>query len=160
MKIKISTSSKEEAIRVAGRFFNERAIDVAFRQNSASRETVVLMSPDQFLKLAAPGHSETKEEGVRLLIGQGIKFSDIPFLGAETNKDGDLEVVGNGNDHEGRHRVRALKELGEKQIPVRITSKEHGDGPCFRWGQTDKRPKKLIGYNGYSIPFPQIETGY
>jgi hypothetical protein len=138
-------------------YFSERALEVAYRQNTMSRETVIHLTPEQFLKLARPGHDEIKEKRVKALLAQGEKFNEVPLLGPETNKDGDL-IIEEGSYHEGRHRVRALKEVGATQIPVRILSREGGEGSAYRWGQTERRPKKLIGYNNYTIDFPKTET--
>lgn len=138
-------------------YFSDKALEAAYRQNPMSRETVIYLTPEQFLKLAKPGHDDIKEQRVKALLDKGEKFNDVPLLGPETNKNGDL-VIENGEYHEGRHRVRALKDIGATKIPVRILSRENGDGPAYRWGQTERRPKKLTGYNGYTIDFPKTET--
>lgn len=123
-------------------------------QSPMSRETVIYITPEQFLKLAEEGYSSIKEERVKNLVAEE-KDLELPYLGCVTRKGGDLEVAYEGGDHEGRHRMRALQALGVKLIPVRIVSKEHGEGPAYRWGKTDRRPSRLFGHKGYSIPFPE-----
>ena len=135
-------------------YFDKKAYQYVTQQNSMSRETLIFITPEQFLKLAHPGHDSNKEQNVEKIIDSGEKLRETPLLGCETDNNGDLVVRGNGMDHEGRHRARALQKRGVKLIPVRIISSESG-GPAFRWGSTERRPSKLIGFRGYSILFPK-----
>ena len=154
MKILISLSrTKEDSW-----YFRDRALDYGFGQNTLSRETVIYMSPSDFLKLASPGREQEKLDNVRSVLEQGHQLEDIPYLGVETDKDDNIYVANNGNDHEGRHRMMALQELNVSKVPVKIVSKPYGEGYAFRWGQTKRRPKTLTGYNGFKIKFPNIET--
>lgn len=153
MKISISKIQN-----VDKKYFGERALEYAFGQNNLSRETVIYMSPSEFLKLASPGFDKEKMRDVNKLLADGIPFDEIPYFGVETDEYDNIYVASNGNDHEGRHRVMALRDLGISQIPVKIVSKPYGEGDAFRWGQTQRRPKTLSGYNGYTIKFPKIET--
>ena len=158
MKINIAicldrTAAKSDMLK----YFTEDALHQAFNQNEASRETVLFMTTENFLRLVRPGFDAVKESGVKSLLDQGIKFNSLPSLGVETDKRGDV-VCEEGRDHEGRHRVRALHELGVKVIPVIIYSKEGGRGPAYRWGKSIARPKQLIGYQWHAMSFPPIET--
>lgn len=76
---------------------------------------LVMMTPDEFLSLALPGQSTEKEETVQGLISRGERFNSIPTLTVGLKKNKHF-VEG----HEGRHRMRALKKLGIKVVPVLI----------------------------------------
>lgn len=119
-----------------------------------SRDTIALMTPDEFHRMAAPRHpEEIKQHAPRLheSIREGLKSKgglwEMPYL--RIGKDGKVEA------HEGRHRNDVFKEQGLDLIPVRL----HG----LQWG-TDGTPnymlsQKQIGNGGHdSIPFPQILT--
>jgi hypothetical protein len=134
-------------------YFNEQALQSALHQSPMSRECLIYLTPAQFLDLASPGFDSEKQKGVKELITKGISFSELPFIGVETLKDGNVIVGSNGRDHEGRHRARAL--LGVlKMIPVRLISREFGEAPAYRWGKTDKRPEFLLGHK-IKIRFPK-----
>lgn len=154
MKILISVSTSRQ---IAEKYFEKLAIDKAYRQNDMSRETVITLKCSDFLRLATPGTDPEKEQTVKELLEEGMKFNSLPYLGVETKKNGDVEVASNGGDHEGRHRVRALLQLGVEELPIRLFSNETG-GRSYRWRSTQDRPKLLYGYNGFHIPFPPIET--
>jgi hypothetical protein len=152
----ISTQTLFNAYKVAEKYFLQDALDRAFRQNTLSRETVIYMSPDQFLRLARPGFEQDKLDGVNEVLDSGKRLNEIPFLGVVTRDDGDVEVASEGRDHEGRHRMWAMKERKARLVPVRIISREH-EGPAFRLGNTTRRPKWLYGF-GTKMEFPDIET--
>jgi hypothetical protein len=154
MKIKIALSSSNILERIANKYFAPRAVQFAFNQNELSRETVIGLTPEQFLKLANPGFDMQKYKEVVDVLDSGDKFSDIPFLGVETLEDGDVKVSDNGADHEGRHRIRALEARGVTLVPVVVISRA-GDYPTYRWGQTTNRPNYLFGHNGYAVKFPK-----
>ena len=135
-------------------FFTTKSVRKVTRQNDASRECLIILTPEQFLKLANPGHDQDKEDNMNQILDSGEKLNEVPLLGVVTKPNGDVEVASNGNYHEGRHRTRALQQRGVTKFPVRIISLEW-EGPAYRWGSTEKRPKLLIGYHGYSIPFPR-----
>jgi serine/threonine protein phosphatase 1 len=112
-------------------YFSDEAIQYALDDaNYRSRRTVALISPQDFLTLAEPGHSEDKEAGVRDLLASGTRFDSLPVLTFQNNGDGTGTITG----HEGRHRSRALIARGVKQMPVILNSGEQGHGPAIRWG--------------------------
>ena len=90
-----------------------------------SRDTLVWMSPDDFLSMAAPttaDYSFTSGRGGDKTgsILDGIKkgeLIDVPHLKI-FDKDGVAQVEG----HEGRHRAVLMKELGYDSMPVVINS--------------------------------------
>ena len=116
------------------RFFDPADVkkEVSSAHNDLSRETIIYMSPDEFLSLAKkePGYDFDLTE-VRGLIEEGTPFSSMPSLSFDHDGKGMAKVVG----HEGRHRMLALKELGVETVPVKFNSRERGEGRALRWGQ-------------------------
>ena len=116
------------------RFFDPADVkkEVSSAHNDLSRETIIYMSPDEFLSLAKkePGYDFDLTE-VRGLIEEGTPFSSMPSLSFDHDGKGMAKVVG----HEGRHRMLALKELGVESVPVKFNSRERGEGRALRWGQ-------------------------
>lgn len=136
------------------------------RFNDRSRETLVAMTPDDFLAMAAPmqGHPEAPEgtpaynvdkmERVVGMLEKGKRFSDLPYLllgpaGGVRSRLGDgIPGVSKIHGHEGRHRAMALRDLGVERIPVVLASDNH------RWGQpaggfNGDRPVKIEGEDGW-----------
>lgn len=107
--------------------FNMSNLNVHSRM---SRETLVYMSPDDFLTLAEPGYSEDKFQGVKNVGDQGIKFNGVPAIMFIHDGEGHARVVG----HEGRHRALYLKSKGVEKIPVTFLSREGNPGKGIRWG--------------------------
>ena len=150
--------------------FSSDAIAAAKKQNDKSREILVYMPINDFLKAAKSiageplEASQTKLKNTMGLLESNTPFSSIPSLTFKNKGDGTGKVVG----HEGRHRAMAinalgLNERGTSQIPVILRS-EAGEGPSIRWGQqsnpdsfdyVDKLPTKLISEEGKgTIPMP------
>lgn len=137
--------------------FDPAALDRAYNQNHMSRETVIHISPKQFLllanKLSEP--NPRKQETVSSALSQGKKLSDLPYLSTVTDANGNLLIDG----HEGRHRMMALDELGIREVPVVLISGESGEGHAYRWGNTEDRPQTLTGQDDrITIPMPKIHT--
>jgi hypothetical protein len=138
-------------------YFDPKAVERAYNQNPMSRETVIHLSPKQFLMLAneLKEPNPRKQETVASAIEQGSKLSDLPYLSAVTDMDGNLFIDG----HEGRHRMMALASLGVRSVPVILISGESGEGRAYRWGNTDNRPRTLTGQDDrVTISMPKIET--
>ena len=132
-------------------FFNDEAVSNAANQSDGSREILVTMPIRDFLRVAEEGLDRTKTQRVEGLINSGIKFDSVPFLQVTNNGDGTGTVSG----HEGRHRARALQNLGYENIPVLIQSTA-GEGRGIRWGRQgdesgfdyvppSERPSVLMG---------------
>ena len=100
-----------------------------FGPGRMSRSKIIMMPIDDFLGMAKnEPATKSKQENVDKLIADGTPFSSIPFLRLEDNVEpGVSKVVG----HEGRHRARALKKIGVKEIPVEIRS------DSIRWSEQD-----------------------
>lgn len=137
-------------------YFDPEAVKRAYDQHPMSRETVVHMSPQQFLMLAHEilEPRPEKERTINEALNSGAKLSDLPYLSAITEEDGNLRIDG----HEGRHRMMALIERGVKQVPVIILSGESGCAP-YRWGSTDKRPHTITGQDArVTLAMPKTQT--
>lgn len=139
------------------KYFSKFALDRAYRQAKGSRETVVHMSPDQFLAMAKTFKggkpSDDKIQNAKSLVEGKIKFESLPYLTLDTLENGDVKVTG----HEGRHRSTILKSLGVTLIPVILVS-QHFEGLAYRWGMTSKRPKIVHGQGGGEFKMPKTET--
>ena len=150
--------------------FEDSALREAANQNDGSREILVSMPIRDFLRVANEGSDDDKAATVEGLIRSGTKFRTMPFLYVTNNGDGTGSVSG----HEGRHRARAMQNLGYEEMPVVIIS-QAGGGPSIRWGRQDneksmdyvdpsQRPKvlrgesrSLAGLLDYTVPMP--DTG-
>jgi hypothetical protein len=125
--------------------------------DSYSRETLVAMSPDDFLTLAAPigegggayqdpetgrHYVASKMERVVDALERGVPLEDIPYLQIKpADEDGHAKVRG----HEGRHRAIALEKMGVRLMPVRLKADNH------RWGsgRPEDEPYDLIQEDGW-----------
>lgn len=136
-------------------YFDSSALLAARNQSSKSRELLIDMDIDDFLKLAESGRSGDKERGVDDLLSSGVKFSSIPFLGVGFSDSDPFAMQ--VRSHEGRHRARALKRIGIKTMPVRIIH------DSIRWGgqissdnydYVDKFPTHFVSEGGGEVvPF-------
>ena len=145
--------------RDGDKYFNDEALSRAKKQSDKSREKLIYMTPDEFLSMAAEGYEKSKETTVKGALKSKEKFKDVPLLSFEIDENGNGKVT----SHEGRHRARALKELGIESMPVRFHSNE-GGGKAIRWGsqhegsfdRVESWPEKLTGEGRKSnaITFP------
>lgn len=133
--LRIIRSAKE----VPERF--RRAVEDEIRLSGAdkpiSRDVIVEMRPDEFLQLARRGEDLDKTRRLEKTLGAGERLRKIPFLILDDTGDV-VGVVG----HEGRHRARMLKKLGEEKIPVRISR---------RMGRGDKLPGEVLSEDAFEI---------
>lgn len=120
-----------------------------------SLDTIALMSPDDFLRMAAPRHPEEMTKWAPRLhdsIKEGLKSKgglwEIPYL--RIGADGKVMA------HEGRHRMDVFKEQGHSLVPVRLR-KEADAGPWSKQQPNYMLSEKNLA-NGApdSIPFPEI----
>ena len=135
------------------KFFDEAEVDNAIRQagNRKSREALTQMPIDDFLSLARDGYDPAKSAG----ISNVSKFDDLPFLNIRS-EDGIANITG----HEGRHRARRLKELGESTMPVRIKSDIRWDqqNDPKLWDYEQDYPQILFNEDGTKkSPFPFVQ---
>lgn len=157
--------------------FSETVINHAIERanNPHSRETIVLMSPDDFHRMAVKRdewyRTHPEQDARRESIREGLHslrgLEDIPYLNVRiTNRDGQPHAQAIA--HEGRHRMDVFKEQGLDLIPVRIKANDGALAPRLmegRWGQMKRLPELLhseeTGYKGNpgeSIPFPESLT--
>lgn len=123
-----------------------------------SRETIALLSPDEFHTLAKTrpqymeAGSEIKRDAVRIGLKTKEGLDQIPYLRLSIN--GDTAKV---ESHNGRHRMDVFKEQGITAVPVRLRLT---DGSGY-WGArqvSETLPKTIMGENGVSITMPKILT--
>lgn len=148
-----------EAGRDGDAYFDLSPMTMRPLTNDRSRETLVSMSPQDFLALAKAGRDPQKAAGVRRLLRKGKPFSSLPYLDFVHDGQGSARVT----NHEGRHRAQALADQGVRSMPVVLVSRDGGEGPAIRWGSqhrpTDRvarLPATLHGEDGRaSIPMPR-----
>ena len=115
-----------ERVADGARFFDLSKVPWDSLSNHKSRETVVILDPEVFLRMAAPTEpSADKLAGVRDAVDAGTLLSDVPYL---TIGPADDRGVAKVTGHEGRHRAMTLMEEGVTRMPVRLMSDN------FRWG--------------------------
>lgn len=123
--------------KVGNDYFKKSALEAAQNDsnNSKSRETLIQMKPNDFLKVALEmKHADnSKVDRVKTMLDNRQQFTDIPFLQFAHDGKGNAKVTG----HEGRHRAKALMDMGVETIPVRLISAEYGNdgGQSIRWGE-------------------------
>lgn len=128
-------------------FFNERAVAAAANQPVTSDETLVYLSPEQFLGLSqSPITAKDKDKKAQTLRKSNTAFDTLPFI----RIDNEGQVL----EADGRSRAREIFRTGTaSSIPVIVK------GP-FQWGQTGVRPDLLRSFSNpnYVVNFPPIET--
>lgn len=133
--LRIIRSSKEVPERFRGAV--EEGIRMSGADKPISRDVIVEMSPDEFLKLARQGKDIGKMRKLKETLGKGEQLRRLPFLILDDTGEA-VGVIG----HEGRHRARILKQMGEDKIPVRISRK---------MGRGDKLPGEVIPEDTFEI---------
>lgn len=124
--MKLEAKTRLLALAQGHQFFVPQLVKDATRVEYKSREKLVSMPIREFLKLAKPGQAQYKADAITELLMEGKQFNTLPFLIFDVEGD-EAFVTG----HEGRHRARALLDLGCKTMPVILK------GP-IRWSeQTD-----------------------
>lgn len=135
--------------------FSPKEIAQLTENTYKSRSKLIEMRIADFLALAEPGHSPSKEATVARVLAQGGQFSTLPFLRVTSDEDTGITHV---DGHEGRHRAKALLALGYDTIPVEFRS------DVIRWDQQDDPenfdyikhwPTQVISQDGsVTLPFP------
>jgi hypothetical protein len=144
------------------RFFEESVLRQAKNQPAKSRERVVYMHPNEFLKMAEGLHngpSQDKISGIHQAVSSGVRLDAIPELKFDHDGNGTATVIG----HDGRHRAIYLRDNhGVTQIPVRLVS-VGGPGGAIRWGSQEpgsfdrikgQWPQVLKGETNGRVRFP------
>ena len=141
---------------------NELGMAIKSLTNPKSRDTVVLMSPDDFHTLAAKrSEGELKADytpRLRDSIKEGLKSREglweMPYLMV----DGNNQVV----SHEGRHRMDVFKEQGIDLVPVRLRSKEvpwSERKPPLTMFPQDAKNYSIEGKLASAVPAPSFIKG-
>jgi len=149
----------------ADAYFAPEALKNARKQldDHKSRETLVYLTPEQFLRMAEPippNSSTHKAEGVAKALDEGSKLTDVLYLR--------LGEGGRVKGHDGRHRAMALMERGVQRVPVKIKSDDivwnrQSPNPQTRselYDYIENLPEEMVGEDGVSrIPFPFHREG-
>jgi len=119
------------------KFFSSKAVK-GLNEGHKSREKVVMVSPDEFLRLVDELSTVGKGEIDTLVeVAKTKGFDSTPVITFTHDGKGTATISG----HEGRHRMLALKELGVKQVPVRFVSDASREGAGIRWSEQDSSSK-------------------
>jgi len=147
------------AARVAkkAKRFTDKAMKTASKEANAfkGKTTMVDMNIDDYLSLAEYGVDAGKTKALKNI----EEFDDVPYL--KMKFDGDTAKV---TGHEGRHRARRLKEMGETSMPVRMKGDEirfDQQNPSD-WDFQKQWPTKIESETGGIIgdfPIQQGESG-
>jgi len=133
-------------------YFDPIALSMARNQDIGSRELLIDMTIDDFLKLAKKGYSISSEHCVECLLSKGLKFESVPYLGVGYHSGDPLGMQ--VKSHEGRHRARALKKRGFKTMPVNIVHDYIQWRSFKRRRQSNPFPTHFISEDGSVIvPF-------
>lgn len=158
----INNPDIRKSLRSAAGMFDQDELNKNAVTRYKSREKVVEMDIDDFLNLSDYTNSETdsnsreKMANARKRVADGTKFTTLPYMSID-GYSGTLKVTG----HEGRHRAKALKEVGYKTMPVLLHSNirwsEQNDPEKFDyeegWPTRIEAQEGAINPN-FSIPFP------
>ena len=127
--------------------FDSASLKAAIREmrDPKSRETLVWMSPSDFLKIAAKRNSDmmvsTDSANRRQSIREGLKsragLTQLPFISLVSNgpQNGVHQVI----QHNGRHRMDVFQSMGVDKVPVILKS------DLIRWGEDPERPLAIQG---------------
>ena len=134
--------------------FSIKALENAYTQEINSRNILIYINPQDFLRVAMSGHSEEKSNHVKNLVINDVQFNEIPFLNFVHDGEGTARVTG----HEGRHRAKILIELGIDEMPVILRHVYDENGQAMVWNKmntTDNQfydmwPERLYGERGSS----------
>lgn len=145
-------------------YFSKLAIESAYQQETNSRNILVYIHPKDFLSVAMSGHCNNKLSKVQELIKDDIAFNEIPFLNFVHDGEGTARVTG----HEGRHRAKALLELGITEMPVLLRHRYDENGQAMLWHKMNSKdnvfydmwPERLYGERGDSQETNQHSKNY
>jgi len=151
-----------KSLRSAAGMFDQDELKKHAETRYKSREKVVEMDIDDFLNLAeytnsvTDSNSSRKMKDARERVANGTKFTTLPYLSID-GYSGTLKTTG----HEGRHRAKALQEVGYKTMPVLLHSdirwSEQNDPEKFDYQEdwpTRIEAQDEALYPNFSIPFP------
>lgn len=122
--------------------------------NPASKETVVMLTPEQFHQLAEIrpedfASSEARRTSINEVLDSGKGLDDVPYLKG-VMENGEFKVEA----HNGRHRMDVLGERGVASVPVKLKVWRGDDFQGFGYDV----PKTILGQTGERIKAPEILT--
>lgn len=124
----ITKNIKPETLEQLGKYFDESAIEaIKAPLDYKSRQTTVLMNPNEFLAYAAkdaPNKLKAAEIEQKFAEGSKLAEGNIPQLWFD--QQGNVASI---SGHEGRHRARYLQEQGVELMPVNVKSSN------IRWSE-------------------------
>ena len=158
----INNPDIRKSLRSSAGMFDQDELKKNAETRYKSREKVVEMDIDDFLNLAeytnsvTDSNSSRKMKDARERVANGTKFTTLPYLSID-GYSGTLKTTG----HEGRHRAKALQEVGYKTMPVLLRSdirwSEQNDPEKFDYQEdwpTRIEAQDEALYPNFSIPFP------
>lgn len=124
----ITKNIKPETLEQLGKYFDESAIEaIKAPLDYKSRQTTVLMNPNEFLAYAAkdaPNKLKAAEIEQKFAESSKLAEGNIPQLWFD--QQGNVASI---TGHEGRHRARYLQEQGVELMPVNVKSSN------IRWSE-------------------------
>jgi hypothetical protein len=128
--------------------WSPKTIKDAANQNHQSRDILIEMAPQDFLRMAKDLREIDSSKKTRIADAReaGKQMDSVPMLGFDNMGKGRAKVVA----HEGRHRALRAIEEGHDIIPVLLNSQEGGNAAAIRWGSQEP------GTFDYVDDFPTI----
>lgn len=136
--------------------FNKEELNKAYKEldNPSSKETIVLLTPEQFHQLAEIrpedfASSESRRASINEALDSGKGLDDIPYLKG-VMENGEFKV----ETHNGRHRMDVLGERGVPSVPVKLKVWRGDDFQGFGY----EKPTSILGQTGERISAPETLT--
>ena len=128
--------------------WSPKALKDAANQNHKSRNILIGMAPQEFLRMTDDLSKPDLFKKTRIADAReaGNQMDSVPMLGFDNMGEGRAKVVA----HEGRHRALRAIEEGHDIIPVLLNSQEGGNAAAIRWGSQEP------GTRDYVDDFPTI----
>jgi hypothetical protein len=141
--------------------WSPKALKDAANQTRGSREILIEMAPQDFLRMADDFKPVPfKKKRIADARNAGKQMDSVPTLGFDNMGKGRAKVAG----HEGRHRALRAIEEGYDTIPVLLKSREGGDAQAIRWGSQEPNSPDYVddfptileaqGEKTDTLPFP------